>query len=1028
MKLRIRYIFIVILFIIYIPIIISFYISYRNSLSEIKKEFETSHYHILTGIESKINSEIEKINLLLASISYHPEVRRKNTLFCDGFFAELKKDCSYCLNILLADINGNNIGSAVNPAEAHKLNYMDKEWFINGLNGKPNINPPHVSKLFKEKTFMITYPVFNGGKQVAVLGIPINLSRISEEISKNFSVSPKTNIAIVNDKGIVMYNLLFPDLVGGPVKTKAVNDLIFSGIKGGKEIVGYDGLKRYYIFDTIEKINWKVFVSIPPSELYSEGFERIKKQLYISFIVFSFSFFVAIMVSRRFSRNTELLLYAFNDLKSGRREPKSFPTRCCYEFTEIFKVFNETTDSISSYEKEIERLNRFYHLLSEVNQKIVRYDDINTLVGDICKDIINIGRFDLALIAKFCVSDSEFFFSPISFNYSEIIKDEISPKVFAEKKLSSKVFLNIVRKKEPTIIDKCFLNGDEDSIDLTTAYIPIFKGKDLFGILIVGTKERVSFTDKEAALFKEMSDDLGFAINANFVKKEKEEGEILLKNLFANMGEGLVIIDKNKTVVFTNKKYTEMLGKKENEVIGRYCYEILYNFDESCDNLNRDCPAELVFKDGKERSTVFDMIDREGNKKTYSVRFNPIFEGNEIRYVIVIFNDLTDYKKLEQQYLHSQKLESLGRLSAGIAHDFNNILTGIIGSASLAKISTEDEKIHSYLDTIITLSDRAGNLTKSLLTFSRKQTSNPEIINVNEILLNIEKILKRVIGENISVKLQLSPVPLNIFIDPLQFEQIVMNLAVNARDAITNSNGLFKINTELIEITEDFIKAHGYGKRGSYALISFTDNGAGIPQDIIDKVFEPFFTTKEVGKGTGLGLSVVYGIVKSFDGFINVYSEVGKGTTFKVYFPIYPVKAENIRKESNITEKGSLNISVLLVEDEKQVSEVLKSILENFGLSVEVTDNGLSALKILENKSFDLIITDIIMPKMSGVELYNNVKKTHSESKFIFISGYPYDFIKENLMIDVKDLIVKPVTPEKLYNKIVEIFKDRIKT
>ncbi len=1025
MKIRIRYLFIFILFVIYVPILISLYFTYERSLKEIRVGFEKSHSNILSGIKAHIKSEIEKINLLLASLSNHPEVVNKNTNYCDNLFAELKNNCGYCLNIVLADMNGNNIGSAVKPQEARKLNYLDREWFHNGIKGKPYINSPHISKLFKEKTFMITYPVFNKGRQVAVLGIPINLSKISEHITKNYNVSEKTNIAIVNNKGIVMYNLLFPDFVGGPVRTKALQELLFSGDKGSKELVGFDGLNRFYMFDTIDDIKWKVFVSMPPTELYAEGYKRVRNQLYISTIFFIFGVFLSILVGRKFAKNTEIILNTFNDLKEGKREIKTFPQKCCFEFVEIFKSLNETILSIANYERENERLQRFYRLLSEINQKIVRYKDIDLLIQEVAKDIVEIGKFDLTLVAEY-QQEGDITFKEMSFCLSKRMEDKINIADLNKGKIRSKLFSDMLRAKHTLVSERCFLTEDEKGIDLHTAYIPIFSGKSLYGVLIIGIKDKKEFSEKEIALFEEMAGDLGFAINTYLVTQEKEKNQLFLNSIFEHIGGGLLVIDKNMKVVLANKNFIETAQKDEKSITEKHCYELIYNIKEPCPSFDRDCLAKLVFEDGIERTTVCDISDKNGGKRTYSVRYSAIKKDNIVEYVILMLTDITDFKMLERQYLHAQKMEVVGRLAAGIAHDFNNILTGIIGSASLANMAVTDKNVQNYLSTIISLSDRAANLVKSLLTFSRKQPTSPEIINVNEVLLKIEKVLKRIMGENISIKLILSTLPSKIYIDPIQFEQIVINLAVNARDAIVGYNGFFKIETELVEITNEFIKTHGYGKEGKYVLISFSDNGCGIPPDIIDKIFDPFFTTKEAGKGTGLGLSVVYGIVKSFDGFINVYSEVGKGTIFKVYFPLYLEEGDNIDKEETFVKFEKLNLSTLIVEDDIAVAEVLRVLLENFGITSEVANDGLSALEIIKRKSFDLVISDIVMPKLNGIELYKKVREFNQKIEFIFISGYPYDFIKGDFLIDINHLLTKPVTPEKLYSKIVEIFNIKI--
>lgn len=1028
MKIKLKYIIFLVLTIIYIPLAISLYLTYKESFHEIKYEFEQSHSNILNGIKLNLLTEIEKIKLILNSLSQNPEIKRKNTEYCDKLFASLKKDCSLCLNILMADEKGNNIGSAVNPQEAHKLNYLDKEWFHNGFKGKFFINSPYISKLFKIKTFMITHPVFNGNRQIAVLGIPIDLVKMQELISKSYQVSKKTNIVIVNDKGIILYNLLYPHFVGGAVRTKAVNDLIFSGKKGSKEIIGYDGLKRIYIYDTIDELGWKVFVSIPPTELYSESFKRVKKQLYISVIFFSFSLVLAFFITGKFSKNTKILLNAFKELSEGKREIKSFSSMNCYEFNELFKELNNTTNSLISYENELKRLNSAYHLLSEVNQKIVRYENIENLLGEVCKDIIKIGGFDFALIGKYEKDIEREYIKIDSFYCSNKIKNEINEYDLKGGFLDSDFLLLLKKKESFIVLDKCYLLNNKDPLDLITYYNNINVGGNLYGLIIIGKKDIQSFFEREIFLFNELTGDIGFAINAFLTKKEKEKSDILLKSLFTNMGEGLILIDREKRIVMANKKYSEIVKKDYSLLIGRHCYESFYNFTKPCKDMGIECAADYVFANGNSQSKYYEIEDENGNKRIYLVRYEPLYEEDKIKYVVIIFNDLTDYKKLESQYLQAQKMESIGRLSAGIAHDFNNILTGIMGSATLAKMLEKDSKIQGYLDTIIELSDKAGNLTKSLLTFSRKQQiSNPEVININEAILKMEKIISRVIGENISVKLNLTPRPLYVLIDPLQFEQIVMNLAVNAKDAISGDNGIFNISTELVNLSDSLIRKYGLMKEGYYALISFSDNGCGIPKDIIDKIFEPFFTTKEKGKGTGLGLSVVYGIVKSFDGFINVYSEAGKGTTFKIYFPIYTKNLEEIEKEDVKFEFKKLNLSILIVEDERSVIEVLKEVLETFGATVEFAEDGLSAYDILKKKDFDLVISDIIMPKMNGVELYNKVKELGKETPFLFVSGYPYDLLKENFLIDFDKVLQKPITPEKIYEKILYIIEKRTK-
>ncbi len=275
-------------------------------------------------------------------------------------------------------------------------------------------------------------------------------------------------------------------------------------------------------------------------------------------------------------------------------------------------------------------------------------------------------------------------------------------------------------------------------------------------------------------------------------------------------------------------------------------------------------------------------------------------------------------EKLHAQLLQAQKMEAVGQLAGGIAHDFNNILTAMIGYGHLLKIKLkEEDPLRSYADHILSLSDKAANLTKSLVAFSRKQIMNPRPVDLNEIIRRIDHLLSRIIGEDIRLQTTLSENAVIVMVDPGQIEQVLMNLATNAKDAMPGG-GLLTIKTETLDIDHEFIREHGFGKEGKYALISFTDTGIGIDRETREKIFEPFFTTKEVGKGTGLGLAMVYGIIKQNEGYINVYSEPGKGTTFKIYLPLIQGKAEEIKPEvRQPVEKGTE--TVLLAEDETEV-------------------------------------------------------------------------------------------------------------
>jgi len=388
-----------------------------------------------------------------------------------------------------------------------------------------------------------------------------------------------------------------------------------------------------------------------------------------------------------------------------------------------------------------------------------------------------------------------------------------------------------------------------------------------------------------------------------------------------------------------------------------------------------------------------------------------------------LISDITDRKRLEEQLLHAQKIEAIGQLAGGIAHDFNNILTAIIGFGSLLKMDIgEDDPLRSYVTQILSSAERAANLTRALLAFSRKQIINLRPVNLNEIINILEKLLSRLIGEDIELSIFLTDEDLTVIADSTQIEQVLMNLATNARDAMPDG-GILIIRTELVEFDHKFIKAHGYGRPGSYALISVEDTGEGIDEKIKERIFEPFFTTKEVGKGTGLGLSMVYGIIKQHEGYITVYSEPGKGTTFRIYLPLIKSKVEEVKKAEFLYIMTGTE-TVLIAEDDAQVREFTKEAFEGYGYKVIEAADGEDAIKAFnENKdNVRLLVLDVIMPKKNGKEVYDEIKKVRPDIKAIFMSGYTADIIhKKGILEEGVDFILKPISLDELLIKAREV-------
>ncbi len=479
----------------------------------------------------------------------------------------------------------------------------------------------------------------------------------------------------------------------------------------------------------------------------------------------------------------------------------------------------------------------------------------------------------------------------------------------------------------------------------------------------------------------------------------------------------IIITDIKGNIEYVNPKLLDITGYTREEVIGKNTrifksgktlpetYSDLWNTilsgnDWHGEFLNKKKDGELFW----EHASISSIKNEDGIITNF----------------VAYKEDITKLKKLEEQFRQAQKMEAVGQLTGGIAHDFNNILTGIMLSSEFLKLKIDkNNKLRANVEQISELSIKAANLIQGLLAFSRKQAINLQYTNLKDIIANTKKLLSRIIREDIELKFNIPKKDLPIMADGIQIEQILMNLATNARDAMPNG-GMLTIEVSDTEIDDNFIKTHGFGKTGRYALISVTDTGIGMDENIQKKIFEPFFTTKEVGKGTGLGLAMVYGLIKQHEGYIDLYSKPGKGTTFKIYLPITELKYEDVKpKEQVIPKRGSE--TVLVAEDDEPTRKIIINILENYGYKVIETIDGDDALeKFVKNKDrIKLVILDVIMPKKSGKDVYNAITDILPTVKVLFMSGYTGDTLQVKEIAEKGlNFISKPFTQIDLLKKV----------
>lgn len=509
--------------------------------------------------------------------------------------------------------------------------------------------------------------------------------------------------------------------------------------------------------------------------------------------------------------------------------------------------------------------------------------------------------------------------------------------------------------------------------------------------------------------------DITERIKAEKALKELEALESSILSAIPHAVLGL----QNRVIIFANNAVEDVFGWKPEELKGRKT-RILYRSDDDFEKIgNLFYP---VLQKNRTFSEEFVCRHKSGRDIVCRVTAAVIGPALEDKKIVVSYEDITERKKLEAQLIQAQKMEAVGTLAGGVAHDFNNILTAILSYANLTlmKIASDDPS-RKYINNIIAASERASSLTKNLLAFSRKQIIDQRLVNLNDIINNVKTLLIRLVGEEIEFHFQLSHEKLIVYADTVNIEQVLMNLASNAKDAISD-RGSISIKTEMVELDDTFIKIHGYGIPGKYALITFSDTGEGMDEKTRLRIFEPFFTTKEVGKGTGLGLAMSYGIIKQHEGYITCYSEKGKGTTFRIYLPIKGKKSttESKYSSSEIT-KGQGTI--LIAEDNEDVRKSAVEILTESGYKVIEASDGEDAInKFLKNSNdIDLLLLDVVMPKKNGKEVYEAIRLEKPDIKAIFTSGYTYDIAhKKGVLSEGADLIMKPFLPHALIKKINE--------
>ena len=982
MKFPIKYKLVSIALLSLVPLLV-FGMYHSNELIEHgKNDIKSGNLLLAARIANELDDLIDSTFATLLSLAKHPAVISKDIRACDRLFKELLPSYPDHLNILAAGMDGNNYGSGVYEPGVHKLNYTDKEWFVSARKGMKVVGNLHVSKLFKSPASMIALPVIDSGnRQVGVIGMPLNFAKIRERLIKSLPPMEGASITIIDSRDNILV-CTGSAQIGGPCKT--VSPQAFPSHErsnGTMEAEGADGIQRLYSYAGLPQTNWRVIIGVPQKVAYQPAYAFSKHYLVILFIVSVIALILSFLFSRRITGNISSLIAGLKEFEQGNLSV-TLPLSGHDELQEVAESFD-----------------RMALTRKEADEKLRESEAFRTAVLDgIGEGVVVIGRDYRILSANqgYC-NQVKMSCDTIIGKYCHKVSHHIDQPCFE------------MAEGCDCTVKKCFETGEHHRsmhthFDNTgnTTYIETnaYPLRDKSGEVVAAIETLVDVTD--------------------LVSLEKRLVEVKdhYQKLYDDSPDMMHSIDREGNIIICNRTELKILGFEAEELIGKPLKDLIVPEErDSCDRKMGTLKTDGLFEG------EITLLAKDGRRIPVFIRSKAIYDENgSFLMSDAVLRDITEKKHLEAQLFQSQKMEAVGLLAGGVAHDFNNILTVVVGYGSLLLKKTEaDSTARGYVEQVLAAAERATNLTQNLLAFSRKQIINPKSVRLSEVIKQLEKILARVISEDIELRVFPASREASVMSDAGQLDQVLMNLATNARDAMPEG-GTLVIETELVEFDAEYVRRHVFAKPGKYMLISVTDTGKGMDAKTKEKIFEPFYTTKEVGKGTGLGLSMVYGIVKQHNGYINVYSEPGRGTTFKIYLPVIEQEAEALAAVALPPVTGGTE-TILLAEDAVMVRDLAKNILEEFGYRVITAENGVDAVEAYKaHPGIALLILDVIMPGKNGKEVFAEIQGLRPGIRALFMSGYTANIIhKKGILDSATEFISKPFSPNAFLRKVREV-------
>ena len=928
---------------------------------------------------------------LVMALSKLPEVQSRNRSACNALFAALLKQNNLYTNIIGIDPEGTLFASGVTSRPVY---LGDRKHFQDAIRTR-DFSPGEyiVGRTTNKPILSFSYPVT--GSRGTIEGVVVastDLDRYGQLLALR-RLPEGCSFTITDHSGTMLFR--YPQSDG--LKGKADRPELMKRMRAGPEehtlsvTRPSDGDKRiiaYKRFHLKEGAPPYLFMRVSLSE--TRALAGAKKDLIVNLAFLGIVFFSALM-SALFMGNRDIvqrlrrLARASRELSKGNLQTRSGLAKKEDEIGVLSHAFDDMADKLERNEllrKEAED--------AVFAQNFFLQNLINTIPNPVFyKDTAGIYRGCNRAFEDFVGLPREEIVGRTVF---EVHAEEVAEKFFEH---DTGLFNHGGTEIYDTVIR--LRSGPTRDVIISKAVYTDSSGRisGLIGVMI-------DITDRK------------------YAEARLKESQEALWSLINATKETLVLMDPEGKILTANETFAERLGRDAEGVVGLNLFD---NLPAEVAEYRRAQTGRVV-QTGK--PACFD--DRRGERLYRSYAYPVFDERGGVSKIAIFAADITERKraeeersKLQAQLRQSQKMEAIGTLAGGIAHDFNNILTALVGYGALLQMGLgKDNPLKMYADQILSSSEKAAQLTQSLLAFSRKQPITLKPLKLNDIVRGTEKLLKRLLTEDILFETRLTPDDTTILGDATQVDQILFNLVTNARDVMSRG-GTLTIETRRALIDGGFVRAHGYGETGNYVVISVSDTGTGMDENTKDHIFDPFFTTKEVGKGTGLGLSTVYGIVKQHNGYINVESEINVGSAFHIYFPAVAAAVEEEESPAPQVKKG--RETILVAEDNEAVRTLIRTILGKYGYTIiEAVDGEDAVNKFHGQRNVDLLIIDSVMPKKNGREVYDEICGTWPHVKALFMSGYTRDIVLDK-GIEEKNFhfISKPLSPNDLLAKVREV-------